>query len=362
MGALHDGHLALIRAARGGRPTVVVTIFVNPLQFAPDEDLARYPRTLEADLELCAGRGATSCSRRRSRRCTRTASRWCGSRRDRWARCSRARPARALRRGAHRRPKLLQLTAPDCAFFGEKDAQQLALIRRMVADLDLPVEIVGVPTVREPDGLALLQPQPLPVRRGPGERRRARRALFAGAARRDARGDRAAARAVLDEAAGAEPPVEPDYLVLVDSRRLRRGRRRAPRPGRAGRGGAGRRDPADRQHAAEHRGTVMTDMAGTFGDPARRSRLLAPEPGWTAYADVVVVGSGIAGLTAALAARHAGSRAAGHQGHARRTAPPAGRRAASPPRSAAATPPTSTWPTRSSRASGCATRRPCACW
>jgi pantoate--beta-alanine ligase len=158
MGALHEGHLALIRAARsevGPRGHVTVTIFVNPLQFGPGEDLARYPRTLKADVELCAEEDVDLVF---------------------------APPREVLYPGGDPevrvdpgalgsilegsvRPghfsgvltvvcKLLHLTRPEATFFGEKDYQQLTLIRRMVSDLDLPVRVHAVPTVREADGLA----------------------------------------------------------------------------------------------------------------------------------------------------------------------------------------------------------------
>ena len=156
MGALHDGHLALIQAARQAARTVVVTIFVNPLQFGPNEDFERYPRTLDTDVRLCAEAEVDIVF------APEAAEVYPGGQ-----------PMVRITPGAmgevlegEFRPdyftgmltvvnKLLHLTRPDLAFFGQKDAQQLALIRRMVVDLNMDVEIVGVPTVREPDGLAL---------------------------------------------------------------------------------------------------------------------------------------------------------------------------------------------------------------
>lgn len=156
MGALHDGHLALVRAARRRAKTVVVTVFVNPLQFGPNEDFARYPRSLEADLKLCEQAEADLVFAPPVEEV------YPGG--EPLVRIAPG-PMGELLEGAHRPGhfagmltvvnKLINLTAPDYAFFGEKDAQQLALIRRMALDLNLPVEIVGVPTVREPDGLAL---------------------------------------------------------------------------------------------------------------------------------------------------------------------------------------------------------------
>ncbi|MDP9433156.1 MAG: pantoate--beta-alanine ligase, partial [Actinomycetota bacterium] len=155
MGALHAGHVELIRRAAELADSVVVTVFVNPLQFGPAEDLDRYPRTLQADVELCGREGvalvwapSTDVVYPNEPRVTVTAGdlggRLCGA----------SRPGHfdgVLTVVA----KLLHLTCPDVAVFGEKDAQQLALIRRMVRDLDVPVHVVGAPTVREPDGLAL---------------------------------------------------------------------------------------------------------------------------------------------------------------------------------------------------------------
>ncbi|MBD0713397.1 pantoate--beta-alanine ligase, partial [Streptomyces sp. CBMA370] len=159
MGALHEGHATLIRAARarvGAEGTVVVTVFVNPLQFGAGEDLDRYPRTLDADLDLAHAAGASAVF------APAVDEVYPGG--EPQVRIT-AGPMGERLEGASRPghfdgvltvvAKLLHLTAPDLAFFGQKDAQQLALIRRMVRDLNFPVEIVGVPTVREADGLAL---------------------------------------------------------------------------------------------------------------------------------------------------------------------------------------------------------------
>jgi len=155
MGYLHEGHLRLIDAARQRSDVVVVSVFVNPLQFGPSEDFASYPRDLERDRTLAAGRGATllfapgtevmypADSEMRVVPGP-TAERWEGA----------ARPGHfvgVLTVVA----KLFNVTVPHVACFGQKDYQQLTLIRRMVRDLNWPVEIVGVPTVREADGLAM---------------------------------------------------------------------------------------------------------------------------------------------------------------------------------------------------------------
>jgi pantoate--beta-alanine ligase len=159
MGALHEGHAALIRAARahvGPGGFVVVTVFVNPLQFGAGEDLDRYPRTLEADVKTAETAGADAVFAPSVEEVYPG-----GAPQVRIT----AGPMGELLEGASRPghfdgmltvvAKLLHLTRPDVAFFGQKDAQQLALIRRMARDLNFPVEIVGVPTVREDDGLAL---------------------------------------------------------------------------------------------------------------------------------------------------------------------------------------------------------------
>ncbi|MGW6461723.1 pantoate--beta-alanine ligase, partial [Streptomyces sp. NPDC055078] len=158
MGALHDGHAALVRAARervGSAGFVVVTVFVNPLQFGAGEDLERYPRTLDADLAIAARAGADIVFAPAA-----DAIYPDGQPQVRIS----AGPMGERLEGAFRPghfdgmltvvAKLLHLTRPDIAFYGQKDAQQLALIRRMVGDLNIPVEIVGVETVREDDGLA----------------------------------------------------------------------------------------------------------------------------------------------------------------------------------------------------------------
>jgi pantoate--beta-alanine ligase len=159
MGALHQGHLCLMRAARaevGPDAPVVVSIFVNPLQFGPNEDLDRYPRTFDADLAACEAEGvdlvfAPSVDEVNPG----------GTPQVTVAPGPIAEILEGRTRPGHFAgvltvvAKLFGLVRPDVAVFGEKDYQQLVLVRRMVADLCLGVEVVGVPTVREPDGLAL---------------------------------------------------------------------------------------------------------------------------------------------------------------------------------------------------------------
>ncbi|HEU4542016.1 MAG TPA: pantoate--beta-alanine ligase [Jiangellaceae bacterium] len=159
MGALHAGHVALVRTARelvGADGLVIVTIFVNPLQFGPGEDFEKYPRTFEADVRVCRAEGVDVVF------APDRAELYPGG--DPQVTVDPG-PLAAELEGAVRPAhfagvltvvaKLLNLTVPTFAVFGEKDYQQLTLVRQMVTDLEMPYEIVGVPTVREPDGLAL---------------------------------------------------------------------------------------------------------------------------------------------------------------------------------------------------------------
>ncbi|MFC8230460.1 pantoate--beta-alanine ligase [Streptomyces sp. NPDC057287] len=265
MGALHDGHATLIRAARaaaGPGGQVVVTVFVNPLQFGEAADLDRYPRTLEADLAVASEAGADAVFAPAVEEV------YPGG--EPQVRIT-AGPMGERLEGSSRPghfdgmltvvAKLLHLTRPDAAFFGQKDAQQLALVRRMVGDLNFGIDIVAVPTVRDPDGLALSSrnrflsaeerhtalalPRALFAAR---DRLAAQQALHARARTAPEHEGRAAeltrlgetraaadteavalarptvapsavlaaARAVLDEAAGEPVPLTLDYVALVD--------------------------------------------------------------------------------------------------------------------------------------------------
>ena len=155
MGALHAGHARLIEHARRECGHVVVSVFVNPLQFDRREDLAAYPRTLEADLELCDRHGVDTLFAPSPDQIYPEAP-ICAVDPGRLADhlCGRFRPGH-FRGVATVVLKLFQIVQADAAYFGEKDAQQLAVVRRMVRDFEVPVRIVGVPTVREADGLAL---------------------------------------------------------------------------------------------------------------------------------------------------------------------------------------------------------------
>ncbi|MFE7748621.1 pantoate--beta-alanine ligase [Streptomyces sp. NPDC057428] len=265
MGALHEGHATLVRAARaaaGPGGQVVVTVFVNPLQFGEAADLDRYPRTLDADVALAVEAGADTVL------APSVDEVYSGG--DPQVRIT-AGPMGERLEGAFRPghfdgmltvvAKFLHLTRPDAAYFGQKDAQQLALVRRMVRDLNFGIDIVAVPTVRDSDGLALSSrnrflsaeervtalalPRALFAAR---DRLAAQKALHARAVALPEHGGRAvaltrlgearaaadsqavalarptvapadvraAAQAVLEEAAGEAVPLDLDYVALVD--------------------------------------------------------------------------------------------------------------------------------------------------
>lgn len=155
MGALHAGHGHLIERARAECHTVAVSIFVNPLQFDRQDDLDRYPRTLDADMALCSTLGADVVFVPAAAEMYPSAPRCMVDVVELGEHlCGRFRPGH-FRGVATVVLKLFEIVQPQIAYFGEKDAQQLAIIRRMVADLNVPVSISGVDTVREPDGLAM---------------------------------------------------------------------------------------------------------------------------------------------------------------------------------------------------------------
>jgi len=218
MGALHDGHARLLGAARtlaGPRGSVIVSIFVNPLQFGPNEDLDRYPRTLDADLAMCAREGADLVF------APAAAEIYPGGPPE-----VSVDPGPAGQRfEGEFRPgffggvltvvlKLLHLTRPAVAVFGQKDAQQLTLVRRMVTDLNLDVVIEPVPTVRDADGLATSSRNRYLSAADRAVALALPRALLAGQAAADGGADAvlAAARAVLR----AQPALAVDYVALVD--------------------------------------------------------------------------------------------------------------------------------------------------
>jgi pantoate--beta-alanine ligase len=217
MGAFHAGHHALMRAAREACDEVVVSLFVNPAQFNEASDLAAYPRTEERDAAEAAALGVDVLFAPSVEEVYPAG----------FATTVRVEGLSDVLEGAERGPghfagvctvvaKLFNVVAPDVAFFGQKDAQQVAVLRRMVADLDVPVALQVVPTVREPDGLAMSSRN---VRLDAGERERAvalSRALSAAeAAIGD--GERDAARLRSTARAAMRPyGVEPEYLALVD--------------------------------------------------------------------------------------------------------------------------------------------------
>ena len=155
MGALHEGHLSLVRAARTACDVVASSIFINPTQFGPNEDLAKYPRSFERDRDLLEREAvdflfAPSVEEMYPP----GAVTWVTVEELSGKLDGRSRPGH-FRGVTTIVAKLFHIVGPDVAFFGQKDAAQLAIIRRMVRDLDLPVEIVACPIVREPDGLAM---------------------------------------------------------------------------------------------------------------------------------------------------------------------------------------------------------------
>jgi pantoate--beta-alanine ligase len=213
MGALHAGHRELMRAAREHADHVLVTIFVNPLQFGPNEDFGRYPRTLESDLEVCRDERVDVV--------------FAPDRDEMYPGGEPSVRVQAGRLGeileGASRPghfdgvltvvcKLFLITRADLAFFGEKDYQQLALIKRMAADLEIPVDVRGVPTVREPDGLALSSRNRYLTVAQHEAALALSRALREGAAQTDAESVLAVATKILTSGTG----VALDYLALTD--------------------------------------------------------------------------------------------------------------------------------------------------
>jgi pantoate--beta-alanine ligase len=155
MGALHVGHISLMQAAAARCDAVVVSIFVNPTQFGPGEDFEKYPRPFEKDLALCAQHGVDAVFAPSPREMyPRENQTWVTVEKVSEPLCGRFRPGH-FRGVATVCTKLFNIVGADAAFFGQKDAQQVAVIQRMVADLNMPLEIVVCPTVREPDGLAM---------------------------------------------------------------------------------------------------------------------------------------------------------------------------------------------------------------
>lgn len=216
MGALHAGHVSLVEAARQAGDFTVATIFVNPTQFGPHEDFNRYPRPLEADLAALRAAGTELVF-------APTASDMYGPRHATYVEMGGvAEPLEGRCRPGHFRGvatvvlKLFNLTMPDRAYFGQKDFQQTLVIRRMVADLDLPIEVRVCPTVREADGLALSSRNAY-LSGADRERARSLYRVLTRAAHRVAAGERRAPvveLAMREELAAATDRI--DYAVLAD--------------------------------------------------------------------------------------------------------------------------------------------------
>ena len=215
MGYLHEGHAALIRQSTARCDTTVVSVFVNPTQFGPGEDLGKYPRDLERDQNLCLRLGVGTLFLPEPAEIYPTGfatSIQVGPMGD--GLCGQFRPGH-FRGVATVVTKLFNLVQPDLAFFGQKDLQQTAVIRRVVKDLNLPVDILVVPTVREPDGLALssrnayLSPQHRQLALGISRGLRAAEKLYQS-------GERDAGRLVAMARCGLEGMDEIQYCAVVD--------------------------------------------------------------------------------------------------------------------------------------------------
>ena len=217
MGYLHDGHASLLRAARAADDVVLLSIFVNPLQFAPDEDLDAYPRDLSGDTALAEAEGVDLV--------------FAPSTREMYPEAvltTVSVGAVAAPLEGHSRPthfdgvatvvtKLFAIVGPCRAYFGEKDFQQLAVVRRLAADLSLPVEVVGCPTVREADGLAMSSRNAYLSAADRAVAPVLHRALQVGrAAVEGGEDDPAAVRELMASVVRSEPGADLDYAEVVD--------------------------------------------------------------------------------------------------------------------------------------------------
>ena len=217
MGALHDGHISLVRRARSENASLVVTIFVNPTQFGPNEDLATYPRDPERDLALLEAEGVDVVFMPPPDEVS-PAGYDPGSSAERTSA-----PLEGEARPGHFRGvatvvcKLFNMVRPDRAYFGQKDAQQLQVIRRMNTDLNMGVEITAMHTVREPDGLAMSSRN---AYLSPDERRAAPVVYAALQAAQELHDDGVrqapALREAMNRVLAAEPLVQPDYVSVAD--------------------------------------------------------------------------------------------------------------------------------------------------
>lgn len=220
MGALHEGHLSLIRRSCNDNDVTIVSIFVNPTQFGPQEDFTAYPRDLERDAVLAEQQGVSVVFAPEPREMyADDFSTWVNVEQVSEGLCGEHRPGH-FRGVTTVVCKLFNIVQPDRAYFGEKDYQQLQVIRRMVRDLDIPVTVVPVPTYREADGLALSSRN---AYLSAEERQAAPRlyeALKAGAAVVAHGGTGAEALAATQAILQAEPLIKPQYLVAVSPETL----------------------------------------------------------------------------------------------------------------------------------------------
>lgn len=222
MGALHDGHLSLVDRAAGECDPVAVTVFVNPLQFGPGEDLAAYPRDLDRDVAMAAAAGASLVF------APPVEEMYPGPVLTTVSVAGLTAPMEGAARPGHFDgvatvvAKLFAMAGPCRAYFGEKDFQQLVVVRRMAADLSFPVEVVGCPTVRAPDGLALSSRNAYLSAEERDAAPVLHRALQAGAAAVLAgETDPGAVRDLVAAVVEAEPLVALDYAEVVDAASLR---------------------------------------------------------------------------------------------------------------------------------------------
>ncbi|MFN2613965.1 MAG: pantoate--beta-alanine ligase [Actinomycetota bacterium] len=219
MGFLHEGHASLMRRARAGNDVVAVSIFVNPLQFGANEDLSRYPRDLDRDVALCERERVDVIFHPRVEEMYPEPNPFvigAGAIGDKL--CGRTRPGH-FDGVATVVAKLFNIAGPCKAYFGKKDAQQLVVVERLVRAFDVPVEVIGCPIVREPDGLAMSSRN---VYLEPHERAAAlvlKRALDAGATTVAARDGDEVAR-VMQALISAEPLATLDYAACVDTQTL----------------------------------------------------------------------------------------------------------------------------------------------
>ncbi len=221
MGYLHDGHLSLVRASKHDNVHTAATIFVNPTQFAPNEDLARYPRDEARDLALLKAEGVDAVFIPAADEMYATDASTYVEVEHLTSRLEGASRPTHFRGVTTVVLKLFNITQPERAYFGQKDAQQLAVVRRMVRDLDVPVEIVGMPIVREPDGVAMssrnvnLTPEQRSAARVLSRSLRLAESIVA-AGQRDA----AEVRASLESLISAENLAEIDYVSVADAMSL----------------------------------------------------------------------------------------------------------------------------------------------